>query len=467
MSIKSTLNAGLRRWVLLVFLLVGGLSGAGLILLTPPVQVPDESMHITGSFLMTEGRWMLERGPDRLGGYLPTSMVKLFGVYAAMPGHPERKVRDVPWRALWRENLDPDQRTFINHASGFFTPLGYLAPAAGMAVGRVFDVSPLALLYLGRLGNLLLWLLLVGLALALCPRPSWLLVVLALAPMSIFQAASTSHDVLINGLAWLAVALAWRGAGVTELPAARRYNLVLALVILAMALSKPAYLPAVLLLALPAWGAGPRARWEALALTVGVGVVSLVVWQLVVAKYFMTYEQFSPELRNGLAAQPGVDPLAQIRYLVAHPLHFLGIFCRALAEPGVIYSWVGVLGWLDAWLPRWAYPFFAGLVAALLVVESPGAAPSFPGRARALFGVVALAMVLFLAASLYGQWNAVGSPVLQGFQGRYFIPIAPFLLGACSVRLIPLPPRLLNVLVPVALLVLQFATWLAILRRYY
>lgn len=467
MPFLSKLSAGSRVWVLLVFLVLGTLSGVGLVFLTPPLQVPDESLHITRSYLMAGGQWMLERGPDRLGGYLPDAMVRLFAAYSGVSGRPERKVLDVPWRELWRDRIDPEQVTFINHGSGFLTPPGYMAPAAGMAVGRWLDVSPLALLYLGRLANLVLWLLLVSLALALCPRPSWLLVVLALAPMSIFQAASTSHDVLINGLAWLAVGLVWHGLGRTELPSARRHYLALGLVVLLMALSKPAYLPVVALLILPAWSAGRRARWEASLLAVGVGILSVVVWQVVVARYFLTYEQFHPTLQKGVAAQPGVNPSAQLHYIIAHPLYFLGLAWRAVTEPGIFYSWVGVLGWLDTWLPRWVYPFFTGLLVALLGTETSGGGPAFRGGSRAWFLLVGLSMILFLAASLYGQWNAVGSTMLNGLQGRYFTPVTLFLLTALSVRLIPLPPLLLNLLVPLALLALQSATWLALLRRYY
>ena len=240
----ATHHHGLR-----LFLVLGSLMGGALALLTPPVQMPDEQMHLARSYLITEGQWMMERGPDRLGAHLPTALKRLFLHYDHLPFRPENKAGGPPPDQLRRDRIDPSDRTFVNMANGYMTPVGYLPQAAAMACGRLFSSSPLVLLYLGRLGNLAFWLALVGWSLYRAPSRSWLLVWLALAPMSIFQAASASYDVTINALTFVSLTLAWRGLGARDLRSARACYVPLALAVLLIALCKPNYIPLLGLLA--------------------------------------------------------------------------------------------------------------------------------------------------------------------------------------------------------------------------
>ena len=47
--------------------------------------------------------------------------------------------------------------------------------------------------------------------------------------------------------------------------------------------------------------------------------------------------------------------------------------------------------------------------------------------------------IVLVALALYFSWNTVGSAAILGVKGRYFLPLLPLLLVACTL-LVRLPP---------------------------
>jgi len=88
---------------------------------------------------------------------------------------------------------------------------------------------------------------------------------------------------------------------------------------------------------------------------------------------------------------------------------------------------VGVLGWLDTYLPDWLLSAYALLL--LLVAAFDGHVGLRLGLARrAWVSAIGVGGLFGVSLSLYCLWSAVGSPELDSIQGRYFIPLAPVLL---------------------------------------
>jgi uncharacterized membrane protein len=81
-----------------------------------------------------------------------------------------------------------------------YSPVCYLPQAVGIALGRLFDLPPVALLYLGRLMAVVCTVFLGYAALAATRFFRWPLLLLLLMPMTLFQAASLSADAVTNAL---------------------------------------------------------------------------------------------------------------------------------------------------------------------------------------------------------------------------------------------------------------------------
>ena len=72
-----------------------------------------------------------------------------------------------------------------------------------MRLGRSVNLPALLLFYAGRSASLLSYLFLVWLALRWMPFGKWILAVLALTPMALFQAATITPDAISNGIGFL------------------------------------------------------------------------------------------------------------------------------------------------------------------------------------------------------------------------------------------------------------------------
>jgi len=168
---------------------------------------------------------------------------------------------------------------------------------------------------------------------------------------------------------------------------------------------------------------------------------------------------------------PGTNLVDQAAYITAHPVAYAETIARSFWHYGDFYyqSLVGVLGWLNLYLPIVAYIL---PVAALLlsVLAQPVNAPRLPLYSVA-WNVFLLASSIFLImTALYLQLNQVGNWIILGIQGRYFLPLLPlFIATACSVvRLRPSrKASLVAFLVVTAIIAVQLLTAdMAIVRAY-
>src|SRR4029078_8669128 len=133
------------------------------------------------------------------------------------------------------------------------------------------------LILLGRLGELAAFIALVALAVRRLPSRAWILAVVALMPVALFQAATVSSDAITNALALLVIAdaLALTVQPVDRVPRGLLIETILATI--GLALCKQPYLLVGALLVIPAWR-HRRQIGAALAVTLVVGGGLALAW---------------------------------------------------------------------------------------------------------------------------------------------------------------------------------------------
>ena len=136
------------------------------------------------------------------------------------------------------------------------------------------------------------------------------------------------------------------------------------------------------------------------------------------------------------------DSTAQLAYLLAHPFAVPTIALDTLRAHAIEYAimFVGALGSLDVLLPK-LYYVVAGLILAAALIADLTGPPATSAGARGLLLLVLLVAAALIFASQYLIWTAVGATVIEGVQGRYFLPLLPaaaLLIGG----LLPPAPRL-------------------------
>lgn len=395
-----------------VFLTVALVFGPLFAFLTPPFQIPDEYDHFHRAYQVSEGHLTQTRHADQGGGFLPRSLIEFQEqVSQKIPFHPNVK-QDL--KTLWAMRKIPlraNERRFV--VFPWYSPTNYFPQAAAIAVARAFGAGPLALLYAGRIGNLLAWTLLIYLALRLIPLLDWTLCLLALMPMSLCLAASLSADAMVNGICFLFIATVLRFAvGDDRAMTARR---IAALIVLgaAVALAKTAYLPITLLfLTIPAAKFGTRRRFLlAFIVFLAVSLAISISWTI------CTYQNFLIS---------GASPHDQAIYILHHLFRTLRDYIGQLFSIPLLASIIGKLGWYDTQLWR---PLVVCYAIVLIWSTRLSNLPHVHVTGRQKWIIAATAVAIWLA--VFGLMNLaftrVGARGVTSIQGRYLIPITPLI----------------------------------------
>ena len=416
-----------------IFLLLGALFGTAYAVILPPLQAPDEFAHFYRAYSVSEGPCIAPRLTP-----LPVAVARFA---AAFPPHLEARqhINSAYLSQFLHQPLDNAHQTVsTNEAINVYNCAPYTPAAAAIFVARTLSVSPVGILYAGRLANLAIYLLLVFLALHLLPDFRLPMFALALMPMSLNQAASLSWDAVSFSSAFFLCAyilyLAWDPAIVSL---RRGHYLILGAAILFASLCKTNIWLAPLALFIPAAKFGaPRRKWTVL---VGYFFLALIViggWNFI--------NRANTERWIDLLKTQQIMVSDNLAFVYQHPFLFLGAFFRTWISRGrdLTVEFVGRLGWLIVAIPLWT----TWLYVALLVLVSLTSARQI--RLSPLHRLVSLGLFCGALVSMFiALWCANtpesykdgvlhGLGVVSGVQGRYLIPFAfPLLLSLANTRL--------------------------------
>jgi uncharacterized membrane protein len=424
-------------WQFVAFLLVFLLGGAAFIAITPPGLNPDEPTHVYRAWQVAHGGVVArvadgEPGASEgsIGGEIPAGWPALFGEAHYQRGFDDPTTfRDLDWSAL--AAIKPGDRLqfldFTNTAQ--YAPVAYVPQVVAIWIGDGLHLGVLATLELGRVLGLLA---VAGLLLAaarLAPVGRLVFFAVGLFPSVVSQAGAFSADGVTIGLCVLATAVVLRWGLRAGSVGWWRWCL-LGLLFVGIALVKPTYAPlAVIAAVIPVLNPAARSVRPLLsaATVIVVAAVSTLGW--LSATSFITK-----------GVNPLNDPAEQKAWVIAHPLAFLKATFRSLVldyptgltdQKGEI--WRGLFGsfsWLRTPLPMlFVVLLVVVVVVALLTVEPHERAAVARLRGTVLWrlglGAGAAVVVGAVSLALYIYYTPTRGLVLQGVQGRYFLPVLP------------------------------------------
>lgn len=453
------LGQGIRgNWRLdRVYPLAGLLLGLMYLFVLPPLSAPDEISHYVSAYQLS-GRMLGQPSNDRFGRVLlrpqDAWVEDLEGIFAyeadedgnlqvvlesAEGGTRLGEVLDESvYATLWELGVSgqymPGRAAALNGASVsslyppvVTTPLAYVPQAAGIFVARLFGMGTVPLLYLGRLCNLLFFVLMTWLAMRRLPFGREVLFGVALLPMTLHLSASYSYDVIILGCMFYFTAACLDLAYAKE----RVRLLDVAALMALMAVAGPCKMVYAVMMGLclliPARKFGGWRNWALSALAVGgAWAVSMyLVNSQVLASYATETEAYVQ-----WAGEPGYS----LALLLHQPIRLAQMFYQTILWQAEHYhlTMIGAyLGNLDKVLDV-PYPVVAALTLCLLglAFKKPGEPLVISKGQRAWICVVCAGCAAATLASMLIAWTPISSKVITGVQGRYFLPFLPVLLMA-------------------------------------
>ncbi|ADP77896.1 Protein of unknown function DUF2142, membrane [Methanothermus fervidus DSM 2088] len=383
-----------------IFLIIALIYGILFSFLVPPFQVPDEKWHFYKAFSISEGH------------IFPTK-------YVVVPKNVKvvvdtfNSVKDVQKKIYESLNLPITQNKVAVDISNvsIYPPIPYLFSSLIFMALKSF--SPLILMYIARLVNLIVWITLLYFAIKITPIHKRLFLALSLMPMTIHQAASLSPDSFTIGISFLAIAVIYNYVFGEEKIKRRDFALILILMLI-LAFSKPGYaLLSLIFLMIPSDKFPKRTKILDFIVIIFVVFSLLVVWCISFKGYYTPSED------------PAVRPNLQFNYVVTHPLEFIKILGNTISTKLNLYliMFVGCFGHLNVYLPE--FLVYAYLFMLFFISLSDNAKFEIHNKQKliAFFTFLLLSFLIFLFE--YLTWTPVGYNTILGVQGRYFIPISP------------------------------------------
>lgn len=430
------------------------LFGVAFCVVTPPLDAADERSHFERAYVISEGRL----SPiGRAAGYEAWIPRQIRQLHAKAPSPHVHRVEELVARLDTK--LEPDDRYLRRrHATNAYSPIAYAPAALAIWIGRRLELGIGGWFYQARMATLLSWVALTSLALHFLPIRSWTLTLLCLAPTSVFRASTVNADAVTNGASLLVVAILVRAAvGRKDRIGTREIGFLVGCCV-ALGLLKPgSWLLAALVALVPIRRFGSRARR---AMTVGSALAASVLPSLLWAVWLALAD---PDLEAHKAV-----PYEQLRLVLGDPIAHIGRVFGGLADVGVVRQVQGYVGALVPALPASGAVgvtlpalFCVGWLLAALLIAALDSDPPLPSIGqRALLALVFVGSVIGVMSLLYLGGNPVGAPRIEGFQGRYYLPLAPLLalaMPAAPVRARLTTPRKAAIVAAVSIASLSFA----------
>lgn len=343
-----------------------------------------------------------------------------------------RTIRDFSVRYPHREGMVssalPDVRT---------TPVMYLPQAAGITLARILKLSPPALITLGRSANLLVFLFLTAAAIRVLPFGKEVLMAAGLLPMTLHLAASLSYDAGILGCTFLFTAMVLKI--LAEGMQSKRELVFLVLLTMAFSPCKLVYAPlAFLPFMIPAEQFGGRKQKivTAAVLLFGMAAAMLLVNGAIIRSY-ADGSAVQAAAAAAESAETGGEAAAAVRgyavsELIRRPVFIVRMVCNTFSQQSddLVLGLLGTqLGNLD---PVLGLPFFAaaaqGGILLLLMLKRPGEEKSLTIPMMLWSLLISAGIILLTAGAMLVAWTTQGAAVIEGIQGRYFLPVLPLIL---------------------------------------
>ena len=403
----------------MVFVVLALVFGMTIACVTAPFQAPDEAAHFWRAYHVSQGNLMTSREGHNVGGQIPRKVTHIHDSYNYLMGFPDVRVDMDLWTEDWNKPFNAQDKIFFDFfMPALYAPIVYVPQAIGIAAARACGASALQMMYAGRLSALLCWIIMVAAAIRIVPLFKWVFVLVALLPRNISLAASLSADGPTNAIVLLLTALILHAVfSTSSLGKGQLFGICLLCVLLSLA--KQVYLPlAGLVLLIPSvqFGGGKR-KGLFCGGVLAASVLATGLWSLLVRDFYTPTN--------------GANAPEQLSFLIKQPWVFFVIAFKTFLESwvGLFVSFIGVLGFLDVWLPNWiyfTYPF-ALLAAALF---DPDCKIKFGLLPRFWILLICIVIFLLIELSMYLVWTQVGASIVCGVHGRYFLPLGvPFLLA--------------------------------------
>lgn len=380
----------------------------------PPLSSPDEIFHLARAESLMQGRIILEHPSDELSGvYVDSSYIDLENRFKFLNYDRTNRITKETISKLKDINWSGERVYFPIPNTALYFPIVYAPHAIGLGISRVLNLSIYYSYMVTRFTVFLSCIVILIASWRIYKIPSLALAVLCL-PMSVFQLFSPTIDGITTSITILIMSILfniWRNG---ESHHDNKKIILLCVLILIVSTCRQNLIPLCLL---PAVLYFKEKKYKYLTYSLLTLIISLAWVAIVVIT-----------TRDNGVNHPDISLGEVIKHYVTHPIEMIKVIFNTATDPFFISSYtkqfIGVLGWLNIFIPSWTYKFYIITIGILFAYGFKFS--KFKHDAIININIIAISLmcITLIFCALLVQFSPFPTVRVIGIQGRYFaIPV--------------------------------------------
>lgn len=392
-----------------------------LVFIYPAYTVPDEPYHFVSALRLAEYDFSkpLSDNLSDLEYNLPSNSECLASYYQNTDT-PEKITRENLLACFASEPNETKNYIVVNPTSRI---LAYAPAALGIKFGDLISDSPMVIFYCGRIFNLIATSAIIVFAISLLKKHRLVLLSVVFIPMFLQQAISYSYDGILNSLCLLIIAYGIRFL-TTDAKVRKRDIVIMAIALAFIGLIKLPYVIVAAPLLFVKSEKFSKHKW--VKWLVALGLLVAMVTPYVIDNKISVVENSEDIVAVN---DPDLDQRGHPIESLLHPRSVIKIFLKTLYFKKAFYinSLIGYFGWFYFALDDILIMMYVAFLI-IAVLSDREERLNWKVRIWTLFAAIVLSMSFLLV--MYLEWSTLSSPLIEGVQGRYFLPVVPLLMLA-------------------------------------
>ena len=409
------------------FLVTGLILGIVYIELSPLFSGSDEHNHYYRIYEISEKTLMTPTKNNKVGSKLPNSLKQTFieagGVNTEVKYKNIKKMNRIK---LNKKDVSQYGNNWFDtyNNTALYSPITYLPHVIGFEIGKILNLNPYTIGMLGRLFNLLSYIVLGYLSLKIIPKFKLFYLLILLSPNMLQCATTLSADAFTNIVFLLLVAYILH-IHIEVKNTTLKDKLIVGTLSIVIALCKIVYLPIVLLLFI---NSNKKIKKEKVSFNIIVFIISVIVGLLWIRS------------TNSIFDIAYNQSILQKQYILHNLFSYFIIVMRTFVVNGANYIECLFVG-TTMYHSQLAMPALISFIYVAIVILSmlkDENSNKINNHTKFLIAIIAIMIAGLAATAIYvqctAQFNAIANPIITGIQGRYFIPSIMLIPFICNYK---------------------------------
>ncbi len=396
------------------FLLVSFVTGLLVIFVTPVSMYTswDDQVHFSRSYTLLDGKESKWTFAGRYFNHLLIGSQDRF--------HSLEDIKE--YKSFLNQNNTKESmiRVHNDDSSIDYNEFVYLSFGIGLKIGKILNLNFTSMIYLAKILNLLLYIMIFYFAIKIAPYGKRILFVISLFPINIYLASQFSYDSTITAGIMLGMASFLKLRSLEKVD--NKYLLIFILSILWASLPKAVYSPLLLLLLLI-----PKEKFYNKKVSMIMKTGTVLLFLVMMSSFVLPV--LLGQMSEGDARIEGTSVSGQFKHILSNPFNYAKILLVSTMKYSRSmffgYDALSRMGYLTS-DGMWWFDLsnFVTLFLLLYVTFTSKIDQKIMSNFLKITLIILLIIIWCLVwTSLYLSWNPVGSTVITGVQSRYFIPI--------------------------------------------